>query len=98
MAQNYSRRWQDLSLSSTGDHIVSEWGNDGTWGLLYNLYAVRLIEADFIPPKVGFLKLKYDALTSLIQVYELQASWFRGSDHHIPTGVYDWPLSTSSLP
>ncbi len=54
MAQDYARRWQDLSLSSTQDHIVSEFGNDTTWGLLYNLYAVRLIGADFIPSRVGF--------------------------------------------
>jgi len=53
MARDYARRWRDLSLSSTQDHIVSEFRNDTTWGLLYNLYAVRLIGADFIPSRVG---------------------------------------------
>ncbi len=50
-AKNYSQQWQTLSFSA--DHVMSTYGNNTSWGLLYNLFAPRLIGADIFPEQVS---------------------------------------------
>ena len=50
-ARDYSRQWQGSAFSS--DHVVSISGNNTSWGMLYNLYAPRLLGADIISDMVS---------------------------------------------
>jgi len=50
-ARDYARQWQNSAFSS--DHVVSISGNSTSWGMLYNLYAPRLLGADVISDTVS---------------------------------------------
>jgi len=49
-ARNFAQQWRNSVL--TPDHVLSAYGNNASWGLLYNLYAPRLLGADIIPEEV----------------------------------------------
>ncbi|KAF8168518.1 hypothetical protein B0H34DRAFT_62865 [Crassisporium funariophilum] len=46
VARNYMSDWEDLAFSV--DHITSSYGNPNSWGLVYNLYASRLLNSGLI--------------------------------------------------
>jgi len=50
-ARDYARQWQNNAFSS--DHVVSISGNSSSWGMLYNLYATKLLGADIISDMVS---------------------------------------------
>ncbi|KAK7047201.1 hypothetical protein VNI00_006867 [Paramarasmius palmivorus] len=44
-ARSYAQQWNNLAWSS--DHFSSSYGRSGTWTMVYNLYADRLLGANF---------------------------------------------------
>ncbi|KAF9007830.1 hypothetical protein BDQ17DRAFT_1422506 [Cyathus striatus] len=45
-AQNYYSQWENLAVSS--GHITSVYGDASNWGLIYNLYAAKLLGSDLV--------------------------------------------------
>ncbi len=62
-ARNYSRQWQGNAFSS--DHVVSIYGDNTSWGMLYNLYAPRLLGADVISDMVSAIEAWESVANSL---------------------------------
>ncbi|KAJ3517828.1 hypothetical protein NLJ89_g250 [Agrocybe chaxingu] len=57
-ATRYARDWESLAVS--GDHIGSSYGNPSTWGLVFNLFAPRLLNTTLISESI----------------YDTQAAWY----------------------
>ncbi|EJD03589.1 DUF1793-domain-containing protein [Fomitiporia mediterranea MF3/22] len=57
-ASSYITQWQKNSLPSDGSHIDFFYGNSDSSGLIYNLYADRLLQLNLVPQEV------YQAVTS----------------------------------
>ncbi|KAF8992037.1 hypothetical protein BDQ17DRAFT_1370004 [Cyathus striatus] len=49
-AQNYSSQWESLAISS--GHITSVYGNTSSWGLIYNLYAAKLLGSNLFSDQI----------------------------------------------
>ncbi|KAF8995301.1 hypothetical protein BDQ17DRAFT_1430456 [Cyathus striatus] len=49
-AQNYYSQWENLAVSS--GHITSVYGNASNWGLIYNLYAAKLLGSDLVSDQI----------------------------------------------
>jgi len=47
-ARSFAQKWKESVLDSDWH----PYGNNASWGLLYNLYAPRLLGADIIPEQV----------------------------------------------
>ncbi|KAF9527912.1 hypothetical protein CPB83DRAFT_371296 [Crepidotus variabilis] len=58
-AKDYAKQWQTRAF--LGDHIASDYGSSTNWGLIYNLYAPKLLNSDLIPENI----------------FDTQASWYR---------------------
>lgn len=57
IAKDYVTRWMDLAIAETSanftrPHTILSYGNNDTYGLLYNLYADRLLGLDLVPQEV----------------------------------------------
>ncbi|KAF4552872.1 Glutaminase A-like protein [Elsinoe fawcettii] len=53
IATSYIAQWQDLSASNTTpEHTTLSYGNSSSWGLLYNLFASRLLGQDLVPQAI----------------------------------------------
>ncbi|CAA7266374.1 unnamed protein product [Cyclocybe aegerita] len=57
-ATRYARDWESLAVS--GDHIGSSYGNPSPWGLVFNLFAPRLLNTTLISESI----------------YDTQAAWY----------------------
>ncbi|KAF9057677.1 DUF1793-domain-containing protein [Panaeolus papilionaceus] len=67
-AKNYSQiatsfvtKWQNLAESSTARHLTLSYGNAGSWGLTYNLFADKLLKLNTFPESV----------------YTMQTNWYK---------------------
>ncbi|KAF8992055.1 hypothetical protein BDQ17DRAFT_240301 [Cyathus striatus] len=49
-AQNYYSQWENLAVSS--GHITSVYGDTSNWGLIYNLYAAKLLGSDLVSDQI----------------------------------------------
>ncbi|KZT10664.1 uncharacterized protein LAESUDRAFT_643335, partial [Laetiporus sulphureus 93-53] len=47
-ASAYASTWQSLALSSDDDNFLFSYGDTGSWALMYNLYADRLLQTGLI--------------------------------------------------
>ena len=54
-------QWLSTALSSDKKSVLGIFGEDGSWGLMYNLYADVLLKTDLIPNSVRVYRL-YHAL------------------------------------
>lgn len=55
-----------MALSSDQQHILLRYGEEGSWTLLYNLYADKLLGLDLVDPSVSVLSLISWILTEAI--------------------------------
>jgi len=87
-ANSYLQTWQNVALSSDKSHYTLSYGNNPSWGLLYNLYADRLLGFNMFPQTV----------------YETQTNWYSGkfSDYGIQLDTRstdaktDWQIWTAA--
>ncbi|KAI0744978.1 DUF1793-domain-containing protein [Earliella scabrosa] len=59
-ADSYLEQWQTLATARDGSHLKLTYGDDSSWGLMYNLYADKLLGLNFIPDSV----------------YGMQSNWY----------------------
>jgi len=57
-AQSYIEQWQSLSISQDKTHLMTSFGQQASAGLIYNLYADKLLQLDLVPQSM------YDLQTS----------------------------------
>lgn len=54
VASRYLETWKSLSISGDGQHILSRYGDSSSsWSLVYDLYADKLLQLNFIPDNVS---------------------------------------------
>ena len=51
-ASAYMNTWKSLALSSNQQNILFAYDNTGSWGLIYNLYADKLLNLNLVPSEV----------------------------------------------
>jgi hypothetical protein len=56
VASSLVKQWQDLSFSS--GHISSTFGQPDSWGLIYNLFADRLLATNLVDQTVWHTSFK----------------------------------------
>ncbi|KLO10459.1 DUF1793-domain-containing protein [Schizopora paradoxa] len=52
IAESYIGQWQNLSLSLDKTHLLTSFGQESSAGLIYNIYADKLLQLDLIPQSV----------------------------------------------
>ncbi|KAF8168510.1 hypothetical protein B0H34DRAFT_646042 [Crassisporium funariophilum] len=50
IAENYARQWESLAFSL--DHITSSYGDNSSWGLIYNIYLSQFLKSGLISDQV----------------------------------------------
>ncbi|KAF9653386.1 DUF1793-domain-containing protein [Thelephora ganbajun] len=88
VAASFLGQWQSVALSSDKSHYTLSYGNDSSWGLLYNLYADRLLGFNMFPQSV----------------YETQTKWYATKldefgirlDSRSSDAKTDWQLWTAA--
>lgn len=53
IASTYVQQWLSLALSLDGSHITSQFEQDSSFSLLYNLYAHKLLQLELLPDSVS---------------------------------------------
>ncbi|TFK82313.1 DUF1793-domain-containing protein [Polyporus arcularius HHB13444] len=89
IADTYVKQWQSLAVSSDGSHLTLSYGDSGSWGLAYNLYADKLLGLNLFPSSI----------------YALQTSWYssRNNPFGIPLDTRhtytksDWQIWTAGI-
>ncbi|KAF9451663.1 DUF1793-domain-containing protein [Macrolepiota fuliginosa MF-IS2] len=61
IASDYVNRWRTFATSTTGPHLTLSYGNAGSWGLTYNLYADKLLKLNLFPQ----------------DIYTTQTAWYK---------------------
>lgn len=54
IAETFVAQWQNLSLSQDKTHLMTSFGEEATAGLIYNMYADKLLQLDLIPQSASF--------------------------------------------
>ena len=54
-ARQYMQIWIDGALSEDHSHLLSSFGDQNSSGLIYNMYADKLLGLDLIPSNVSSL-------------------------------------------
>ncbi|RPD78548.1 DUF1793-domain-containing protein [Lentinus tigrinus ALCF2SS1-7] len=65
IADSYAKQWQSLAVSQDGSHLTLAYGDSGSWGLAYNLYADKLLGLNVFPSSI----------------YALQTSWYSSKNN-----------------
>jgi len=60
IASSYMSQWQDMACSSDKSHLTLSYGDNPSWGLMYNLYADKLLGTNLFPDSI----------------YEMQTNWY----------------------
>ncbi|EJU00939.1 DUF1793-domain-containing protein [Dacryopinax primogenitus] len=60
IAQSYVPLFEGFATSKDGSHLDLSYGNDSSWGITYNLYADKLLQANLFPD----------------HLYEMQTDWY----------------------
>lgn len=56
-AQSYIGQWQHLSISQDKTRILTSFGSDTSAGVMYNLYADKLLQLDLVPQSASIFSL-----------------------------------------
>ncbi|RDB22588.1 Glutaminase A [Hypsizygus marmoreus] len=89
IAADYVTRWQKLAASSTGQHLTLSYGDSSSWGLVYNLYAEKLLNFSIFPSSI----------------YTMQTAWYKtvAQPFGIPLDTRhtytktDWEIYTAAI-
>lgn len=54
VAESYIGKWQNLSLSQNQTRLLTTFQTEGSAGLIYNMYADKLLQINLIPQSVSF--------------------------------------------
>ncbi|KAF9790927.1 hypothetical protein BJ322DRAFT_417052 [Thelephora terrestris] len=87
-AASFLEQWQSIALSIDKSHYTLSYRNDPSWGLLYNLYADRLLGFNMFPQSV----------------YDTQTKWYASNmdqfgirlDSRSSDAKTDWQLWTAA--
>ncbi len=52
-AQSYIEQWQSWSISQDKTHLMTSFGQQASAGLIYNLYADKLLQLNLVPQSVS---------------------------------------------
>jgi len=88
VATSFLGQWQSLALSSDKSHYTLSYGNNSSWGLLYNLYADRLLGFNMFPSSVCETQTKW--YNTKLSQYGIQL------DSRSPDAKTDWQLWTAA--
>lgn len=89
-ATSYVTKFQTYATASSKDHLTLAYGQDSTWGLVYNLYGDKLLKLNLFPASL----------------YTLQTNWYasHGSSYGLPLDTRhtdwtksDWQIWTSTI-
>lgn len=58
---SYMQQWLGLSVSSDKTHILGNFGNETSSGVIYNLFADKLLQLDLVPQSVSSFKTNWDS-------------------------------------
>jgi len=58
-AQQYMQIWLAGALSQDKTHLISSFGNQSSSGLIYNMYADKLLGTDLIPSNISQIQSKF---------------------------------------
>ncbi|KLO08004.1 DUF1793-domain-containing protein [Schizopora paradoxa] len=58
-AQSYIGQWQNLTISQDKTRLLTSFGSDSSAGLIYNLYADKLLQLGLVPSSVYDLQTSY---------------------------------------
>ncbi|KLO07713.1 DUF1793-domain-containing protein [Schizopora paradoxa] len=61
-SQTYIGQWQNLSISQDKTHLLTSFGSNDSTGLIYNLYADKLLQLDLVPQSVSSLSMVTEIL------------------------------------
>lgn len=53
VALSYAQQWRTLAFSTDQSYITAQYGQDTTFGLIYNLYAHKLLQMSLLPDTVS---------------------------------------------
>jgi len=81
LASSYSATWQSLALSSDHQSVLSNYGNQNSWAMEYNLYADLLLGTKVIPDSI----------------YQTLATYYQGLVSSTIATQYGLPIDSSSL-
>ncbi|KAI0737544.1 DUF1793-domain-containing protein [Daedaleopsis nitida] len=59
-ADSYMQQWQALAVAPDKSHLMLSYGDQYNWGLMYNLYADKLLGMNFVPS----------------DIYDMQTNWY----------------------
>lgn len=80
-AKTYVGQWQTLATAADDLHLTYTYGNSSSWGLLYNLYADKLLQTNIIPGSI----------------YDTQSSFYSESQNNNQFGIPLNTWNTSAL-
>ncbi|TDL23432.1 DUF1793-domain-containing protein [Rickenella mellea] len=86
---NYGSEWQSLSLAADGSHLLANYGSQSSSGLMYNLYADKLLQLSVVPNTI------YQAQTN--SSFQSSAPYGLPLDSSTPTkSRTDWMMFAAS--
>ncbi len=53
ISQSYVQQWLSLAVSSDNSHLLGNFGNESPSGVMYNLFADKLLQLGLIPQSVS---------------------------------------------
>lgn len=73
------QQWVQLATAADGSHILMTYGQQPTGGLIYNLYADKLLQLDLVPQSVSSCECSGVFMNSFCasQVYNSQTSFLQ---------------------
>lgn len=69
VASSYAQQWRTLAFSNDQSYITAQFGQDTTFGLIYNLYAHRLLQMDLLPDTVSEIFVFNGIVRSMCTVF-----------------------------
>lgn len=73
-------QWSQLAKSADNTHLVMNYGAQDTTGLMYNLYADKLLQLDLVPDEVSDSTLVLLVLTNAeMKVYQIQTVFYNNA-------------------
>ena len=83
-ARSYIEQWQSLSISQNETYLLTSFGspgnNSGSAGLIYNLYADKLLQTNLLNDSVSIFRSSLPPLANLSsQVFDVQTSYYKNA-------------------
>ncbi|KAM5540207.1 hypothetical protein V8D89_006026 [Ganoderma adspersum] len=81
-----------LAASSSGSHLLGNYGDQQSWSLMYNLFADKMLGLNFVPQSVIDMQTVY-----IGGLLAMASQWGLPIDNTTPYGNAAWSLFTSAF-